>query len=296
MASHDDAPRLARVRAYYRELRHHATAARQVGWRTPHDQALRFQVCAEALDLPSVTSTLDVGCGLGDLAPFLRSRGFLGDYLGVDVLADMIDSAHERHPGEQFSRHDLAILDLGQRYDLVVACGTLSLAADDPGFFSRALHVLWQHTAQTLVIIVPSARAKKSRPGTQHDAFAYVDPSELRTMGHALSSYTVLREDFLPTDVALIVYRDASPSHARLADTLEASALAWLYLERGLPAQALACLESLEASGHALDALGWLRRGQAFDALGAGEAAVAAWQQALMMDPMLEEARLYLGV
>ena len=79
------------VAGYHAELASHPDPARRVGWRGAADQALRFEVIAAALPLERCASVLDVGCGLGDLAPFLRRRGWRGRYLGVDLLDEMVD-------------------------------------------------------------------------------------------------------------------------------------------------------------------------------------------------------------
>ena len=44
-------------------------------------------------DLPSAVRILDLGCGNGELARWLRQAGFRGDYLGLDFSPDLLEVA-----------------------------------------------------------------------------------------------------------------------------------------------------------------------------------------------------------
>lgn len=287
----DDAKRHASNRQYYAALAHSDCAARRVGWRHTSDQHLRFAVCAEVDDLNGVKSVLDVGCGLGDLAPFLRHRGFEGDYLGVDLLEEMVEGARDRHPGEHFLCANL--LDHPPlphpRFDLVIACGTLSLRVDEHAtFFNAMLQRLWSLTTGALVLVLPSTRARLL-PGLA-ETFVCFDPPKLRAKLLQLSPSLVLREDFLATDIAAYIYRDRAPTLRRLKSDLPPEDAARLYLQRNLPAAALAILEAAPQ----LNAQGLLRRGQALRQIGSKDAARVAFERALALDPKLTEARLEL--
>ena len=306
-ASRDDDGHLLRLAArrrdqnrdFYAAFKEHACGARRVGWRGERDQALRFEVCAAALDLSRVSSVLDVGCGLGELSSFLRKAGYSGGYLGIDVLDEMVLGACARHPGERFSSVD--ILDpcaplLDERFDLVVACGVLSLRVEGyKAFLEQLLAAMWARTAGALVVVVPSTRARKNLPWAPNgggDVLAYHSPARLRERLLALGPHLVMREDFLPTDVAAYLYRDVSVAHRGLEQRGEVSpeGLAWLYLERQLPAAALAVLEGVKV----LNSEGYLRKGQALKHLGAKAAAAEALREALVLDPCCLEARLEL--
>ena len=42
-----------------------------------------------------LNSVLDIGCGFADFYHFLRSRGFNGQYLGVDIVPEFVSLAKE---------------------------------------------------------------------------------------------------------------------------------------------------------------------------------------------------------
>lgn len=72
---------------------------------------------------PAGTRVLDAGCGTGRVARELARRGF--EVVGVDSDASMLDVARSAAPQLRWVEADLAGLDLGERFDVVVAAGNV---------------------------------------------------------------------------------------------------------------------------------------------------------------------------
>jgi SAM-dependent methyltransferase len=92
---------------YYAKRAGESDRARQVGWRDTDAQEARFRQFLRAISHPTDADVkvADVGCGLGDLLPFLRSHGFIGlSYTGYDIIPEMVEAAaaHHRDPKAQF--------------------------------------------------------------------------------------------------------------------------------------------------------------------------------------------------
>jgi SAM-dependent methyltransferase len=291
----------ARQASFHGELAAHPDPARCAGWRDARSQRLRFAVCAAALGGEAPCDLLDVGCGLGDLLPFMRRRGFTGSYVGIDLLPEMVARAEARHGGDPCAR--FAVADLlappawlaSARFDLVVACGTLSLRVPSHEAYFRAMaQALWARAGGALALVVPSRRALRRAAGVGDDFVCY-DQGWLAQALRALTPWLTLREDFLPTDIAAYLYRDRAPTLDALRltpDGLSPADLAALYLERDLPAAALAVVEPIPTE--ARDAPTWLYAGQALAALGATQPAAEALRAALRLDPTLYAAQLAL--
>ncbi len=73
----------------------------------------------------SPASVLDAGCGTGRVAIELARRGV--DVVGVDVDPSMLGTARENGPDVVWHQHDLATLDLGRVFDVVVLAGNVPL-------------------------------------------------------------------------------------------------------------------------------------------------------------------------
>ena len=70
-------------------------------------------------------SALDAGCGTGRVAVELARRGI--EVTGVDVDAGMLDQARAKAPELPWILADLATLDLGRTFDVVVMAGNVMI-------------------------------------------------------------------------------------------------------------------------------------------------------------------------
>jgi SAM-dependent methyltransferase len=70
---------------------------------------------------PPPARVLDAGCGTGRVAIRLAERGY--DVVGVDLDASMLMQARADAPELDWRVGDLATLDTGQHYDLVLVAG-----------------------------------------------------------------------------------------------------------------------------------------------------------------------------
>ncbi len=108
-----------------------------VGWGNDSDQSLRFDVLFRGFDLVG-KSILDVGCGLGDLVPYLLDRTYGNfTYIGIDVASKLIEDARTVHDKANCSFYigDIFSAELPQ-VDFAVLSGALSLKRDGIGIYA----------------------------------------------------------------------------------------------------------------------------------------------------------------
>lgn len=96
------------------------------------------------------TSVLDAGCGTGRVAAELVRHGI--EVVGVDVDASMLATAAERTPEVSFVRSDLAELDLGRTFAVVVMAGNVPLFTP-PGTEPALVAGVARHVAPGGVLI-----------------------------------------------------------------------------------------------------------------------------------------------
>jgi SAM-dependent methyltransferase len=72
------------------------------------------------------SSCLDVGCGTGELAGFLRDRG-VSRYLGIDIVSSSIELARQRNPEMTFRQGDFLIDPKSEAFDFVFCSGAMTL-------------------------------------------------------------------------------------------------------------------------------------------------------------------------
>ncbi|MDQ4070680.1 MAG: class I SAM-dependent methyltransferase [Actinomycetota bacterium] len=89
-------------------------------------------------------SVLDAGCGTGRVAVELARRGI--EVTGVDVDPKMLDVARAKGPAVPWVVADLADVDLGRTFDVVVLAGNVMIFLA-PGTEGRVVANLARHVA-----------------------------------------------------------------------------------------------------------------------------------------------------
>lgn len=122
-----------------------------LGWRDEASQHARFDVIANQADFNG-KSVLDLGCGYGDLKPFLDERYHLANYTGIDqhkafiASAKLRDLANARFIHADFARAKLAA------HDIIVACGSLNYASSQPDYLFTILQGMHQLARETVIV------------------------------------------------------------------------------------------------------------------------------------------------
>jgi SAM-dependent methyltransferase len=93
-------------------------------------------------------SVLDAGCGTGRVAIELAKHGI--EVVGVDVDASMLTTAHRLAPDITWVESDLAGLDLGRVFDVVVMAGNVPLFTP-PGTQAALVAGVARHVGGVLI-------------------------------------------------------------------------------------------------------------------------------------------------
>lgn len=140
------------IRDYYTaKIEQHGATPLGVDWRDATSQEARFGQIELLMTGDSAGSLADIGCGYGSLALYLRRRGWLGFYEGVDISEPMIEAAREFLKGETNVHLTVGGLPT-EPSDYVVASGifNVKMTADT---------TLWEkHVYRTIDAMVLSAR------------------------------------------------------------------------------------------------------------------------------------------
>lgn len=95
-------------------------------------------------------TVLDAGCGTGRVAIELVRRGV--DTVGVDLDPSMLEAARHNSPAGTWVNGDLATVDIGRRFDVVVMAGNVMLFVT-PGAEADVAQNMVDHLAPGGVLI-----------------------------------------------------------------------------------------------------------------------------------------------
>ena len=161
---------------------------------------------ADFLELLGPRSVLDAGCGTGRVAIELARRGL--DVVGVDLDPSMLDQARAKAPAVTWVHGDLAGLDLGRRFDVVVLAGNVMIFLE-AGTEGRVVDSMARHVVPGGALVAGFQLERGRLDLATYDGLA-------SSAGLVLAERwaTWDREPFTGGDYAVSVHRAASPTSA----------------------------------------------------------------------------------
>ena len=180
-------------------------------WQNREVQQVRFEVLSQIIHqlshLPAKLSILDIGCGFGDLYPFLQQQTKKGtwpafEYFGIDVAPAMVESAGFQYPGIQVQQGELAdfAFETGQ-FDLVMLSGSLNEPFENSEAYAKAtIQEAYRVAKFGVTLNLLDARDERMAKADNLQAF---DPVEMKSFCEGFAKEVRLREDYLPQDFTL---------------------------------------------------------------------------------------------
>jgi SAM-dependent methyltransferase len=95
-------------------------------------------------------AVLDAGCGTGRVAIELARRGV--EVVGVELDPSMLAVAREKAPDVEWIEHDVATLELGRTFDVVLMAGNVPLFTP-PGSHAALVAGCARHVAPTGALV-----------------------------------------------------------------------------------------------------------------------------------------------
>lgn len=190
----------ARVMTYHRR-RLGSSDHVELGWRSRANQRMRFEALCRWGNM-SGSSVMDLGCGHGDLKPFLDERFENVRYLGIDFLPEFVLEAIRRHgnlPGTHFLQADFMNTGLPE-VDLVVACGSLNYKTENVLFAYSAISRMWEAASRGVAFNMLDDRLLGD-----DSILAGYDPDEILSFCRNLDPEAEIVRDYSPEDFTILM-------------------------------------------------------------------------------------------
>jgi len=187
-------------KVYAESVKQYGYTSRGITWGSTESQEVRFRVLLE-VGAKYGDSILDVGCGLGDLYPFIKQRVGWVNYQGVDINPELIREAGSIHGSWLFRCSDI-LTDVVPQTDWAVESGALGI--DTPHWWDHTramLHKMFELANKGIACNFLSTYSP-TKTGSH-----YADPKELFDFAcRELSTKVVIRQDYKPNDFTLYVH------------------------------------------------------------------------------------------
>jgi SAM-dependent methyltransferase len=194
--------RREKIRSHYEpRIKGRRPSHEVLDWASAASQEARFRVLVENVPLAG-KSLLDVGCGLGDLFAYLKRRGIVVEYTGVDLLEKMVDAARKRNPDAHFIQADVFTEEtfLPGQFDVVFVSGAFNLnLGNNLDFLAGAVRLLLDVSRECAVFNLLHKRAPHD-----DDRYFYCEPAEVLEILAPLHCRPRIIDDYLPNDFTVI--------------------------------------------------------------------------------------------
>jgi hypothetical protein len=201
------------VSAYREAFDRHGRNEAALCW-SKGKQAVRFAaLCASIPDTHA--SLLDFGCGLGDLAAWLKIHRPRISYTGADALAEFIADNARNSPHTRFLTVGGA-QDITETYDHIVCCGVFNLDPDDDsrhhwGYIRDSLTHLFKKTRVSLHVDFLAHDTDYRQPGAHHQNAAEL----INFIETGLNRRYVLDRSYMPYEYCVSIFADRTIDPAR---------------------------------------------------------------------------------
>jgi ubiquinone/menaquinone biosynthesis C-methylase UbiE len=112
---------------YKARLREHGVGIKSLASGVPERRFLRFEVLRE-VGIKSGDKILDVGCGFADFYAHLEDRGVQVDYIGIDIVEELVEAGKQKYPQLELECRNIEINPFPKKsFDYVVCSQVFNL-------------------------------------------------------------------------------------------------------------------------------------------------------------------------
>lgn len=175
-------------------------------WTSRQTMDNRFEALTRALDFEN-KSILDVGCGFGDIIPFIENKTKKFEYLGVDLVEEIVLEARKQYPKYKFTTADYFANPIKEEFDIVLTSGTLNgnLGIETLEFRLKAIQVMWEHAH---IACAFNMLGSHPQPGNDPGYLVhYADSLEILSFCLTLTPKLVFIQDYDPEDFAIVMFK-----------------------------------------------------------------------------------------
>ncbi len=174
-------------------------------WNSYSSAAKRYTEIVQDLDFKN-KSILDIGCGFGDLIPFIFSKSSNFSYTGIDLTEKFILEANKRYPEYTFLTGDYFKKPLNDKFDIVLCCGALNgnCGSETLAIRKKSIKTMFDHAKEAVIFNM----AGGINPSNEKNSIIYYANSlEILKYCATLSKNIILRNHYHKKDFTIVIVK-----------------------------------------------------------------------------------------
>lgn len=191
--------------AYYKAFKEHKGSIKSLMWNSYGSAATRYKELVKDLDFNN-RSVLDVGCGFGDIIPYITYESSSFDYCGIDFTAAFIEEAKKRYPEYNFIRGNYFDEPLNDKFDIIICCGALNGNYGDKSLKKRknAIKTMFDNCKIAVAFNMAGGISPKNKKSS---VIYYADSLEILAYCSKISKKIILKNHYHERDFTVVMFK-----------------------------------------------------------------------------------------
>jgi len=197
------------IERYSKRYNEFGYSPKTLGW-DKGKQDIRFDILSSFFELKNST-ILDIGCGFGDLNILLGEKINQDySYIGIDIVPVLIEEAQKRFNSEniEFMVGDFLETEIKKPVDIALASGIFNFKLDNSDnykYIENVMRKAFEISKTGLAFDFLSDQVDYQYEHTFHS-----NPGKILELAYSLSRNVVLRNDYMPFEFSVCIYKDDS--------------------------------------------------------------------------------------
>jgi cyclopropane fatty-acyl-phospholipid synthase-like methyltransferase len=187
---------------YAKKIAVHGTGVKAMKWQNYRSAAVRYRELVRDLDFQG-KNILEVGCGTGNLLPFIIDKTGDFRFRGVDILPEFIDECRSRYPDFDFEEDDYFAKPYSG-YDIILCCGALNSAGRTMDERQECIRKMFNEAGQAVAFNMAGGHPL---PKSSDQSIGYADSLQILEFCLSLTSKVILRQAYHKKDFTVILFK-----------------------------------------------------------------------------------------
>ena len=190
---------------YQKTFRKYGVGPRALRWHSKKAATQRYEQIVADIDFEG-KSILDVGCGFGDIIPYISAKAKKFEYLGIDITPEFIREAKKLYLGHKFIVGNYFAKPLKENFDIIICSGALNAnVRDNLDFRKKAIKTMFKHAKEVFVFNMVGRYPQPKTSSKSNVWFA--NPLEILEYCLGLTKKVILRHHYHSRDFTIVMFK-----------------------------------------------------------------------------------------